>query len=537
MYSRFETQQIPAGIKKINPSELDSIWMKPMDLTSYDNVHIFGDIHGCNTVLQKRLDEIGGIKDDSFYIFLGDYIDRGIENAEVIKFLMSIKDRNNVYMLEGNHERWLWMWGNDLVSRSKEFELVTKPALEAEGISKADARNLYRKLGQCAYFTYGPETYLVTHGGLSTLPENLTLTPTEQMIKGVGSYDDFEKIAETFNNTTPDLCYQIHGHRNTKQVPIVVGERVFNLEGQVEFGGDLRSIHIGRVDEKHFAVRMAYTKNTVFKNQEVRSITKSSLADTIIALRSSKYINETKFGDIPSFNFTKSAFEGNHWNEQTIKARGLYIDTGKGKVVARAYDKFFNINQTEETKLEMLQHKLKFPVTAYVKENGFLGIVSYVEGKADLFITTKSNPEGDWAKYLKNMIYRKMTDTNYKKMKDYIKKNDVSFVFECVDMTNDPHIIDYPESKLVLLDIVYNDINFKKYSYEEMCYVANQFGLQHKERACEISNWQEFYDWYHEILEESYEYNSKKIEGFVIEDSNGYMVKVKLTYYNFWKFM
>lgn len=29
----------------------------------------------------------------------------------------------------------------------------------------------------------------------------------------------------------------------------------------------------------------------------------------------------------------------------------------------------------------------------------------------------------------------------------------------------------------------------------------------------------------------------EKIEGFVIEDSVGYMTKLKLTYYNFWKFM
>ena len=42
-------------------------------------------------------------------------------------------------------------------------------------------------------------------------------------------------------------------------------------------------------------------------------------------------------------------------------------------------------------------------------------------------------------------------------------------------------------------------------------------------------NWQEFFDWYHEILEADYEYEGHKIEGFVIEDSAGYMTKIKLT--------
>ena len=34
-----------------------------------------------------------------------------------------------------------------------------------------------------------------------------------------------------------------------------------------------------------------------------------------------------------------------------------------------------------------------------------------------------------------------------------------------------------------------------------------------------------------------YQYNGRKIEGFVLEDATGYMVKMKLAYYNFWKFM
>ena len=36
---------------------------------------------------------------------------------------------------------------------------------------------------------------------------------------------------------------------------------------------------------------------------------------------------------------------------------------------------------------------------------------------------------------------------------------------------------------------------------------------------------------------DNYQYNGKNIEGFVIEDNSGYMVKLKLAYYKFWKFM
>ena len=535
MYSRFTTQKIPSGIKVIKPDELDTIWMRMIDLSEYKKIHHIGDIHGCNAVLQKYISDNGGMKDDEFYIFTGDYIDRGLENADVVKFLISIKDKKNVLMLEGNHERWLWLYANGCTGKSKEFELITKPALEEARINKKDIRQLYRRFGQCAYYKYGDNVYLVTHAGLSTLPKNLSFVATDQMIRGVGGYNDFEKIAETFINTTPDNVYQIHGHRNTKRLDTKVNDRVFNLEGRVEFGGELRCV---QVDKN--GIHTIEIQNEVFKTPEMQSeqtVTSSSVADTIISLRANRYIQEKKFGNISSFNFTEKAFYDKVWDEQTIKSRGLYLDTLKGKVVARAYDKFFNINERPETKFDMLQYKLQFPVTAYVKENGFLGIVSYNEYEDDLLIASKSTLDSQFAQWFREMLYEKISADNIQEMKKYIKEHNVSFVFECVDMKNDPHIIEYPNSELFLLDIVQNDMNFSKYEYDTMVDVANQFGITTKEKAFEIATWQEFFDWYYDILEEDYEYDGRKIEGFVIEDSVGYMTKLKLTYYNFWKFM
>ena len=526
MYTRFTTQKIPSGITVIKPNELDKIWLKLFDLSDYKKIHHIGDIHGCNTALQKYFLDNGGMKDDEFYIFTGDYVDRGVENADTVNFMISIMNKKNVLMLEGNHERWLWLWANDCTGKSKEFELITRPELENAKVSKQDVRQLYRKFGQCAYYQYRGNIYLVTHAGLSTLPKNLSFVATDQMIRGVGNYSDFEKIAETFYDTTPENYYQIHGHRNTKQVPIKVNNKVFNLEGHVEFGGHLRCVQVDNEGIHTFEI-----KNDIFKTPELKekqSVVESDIGDVIMKLRSNRYIQEKKFGNISSFNFTSKAFYNKIWDEQTTKSRGLYLDTMKGKVAARAYDKFFNVNERPETKFEMLQHKLQFPVTAYVKENGYLGIVSYDEYKDDLFIASKATIDSQFAQWLKEMLYSKVSKDNLQNIKNYAKDNNVSFVFECVDMKNDPHIIDYPESKLVLLDIVRNQMDFSKYEYEDMCHIADKFGLIYKERAFEIANWQKFFDWYYEILEEDYEYNGRKIEGFVIEDSIGYMTKLKL---------
>ena len=536
MYSRFATQKIPSGITVIKPDELDRVWMKQIDLSSYKKVHVIGDIHGCATALKEYIQNV--INPDEFYIFTGDYIDRGLENAEVVNFLLAIYERPNVFLLEGNHERWLWVWANDGISKSKEFELVTKTQLNNAEVSKKDVRQLYRKMGQCAYFKYGNNVYLVTHAGLSAVPENLTKVATSQMIKGVGNYNDFELVAESFVNNTPDNYYQIHGHRNTKHLPTQVNERCFNLEGQVEFGGCLRCVEL-LPDGTHNVVEI---QNTVFAEPEAVADKTSttdvkSVGDVIMGLRQNRFIQEKQYGNISSFNFTKQAFYDKVWDDQTTKARGLYINVPKQKVVARAYDKFFNVNERPETKLDMLQYKLTFPAVAYVKENGFLGIVSYNEEDESLFITTKSCPDGDYAGWLRDMLEAKVPAETREKMRTYARDNNVSFVFECVDMKNDPHIIEYPESKLFLLDIVYNDMQYRKYGFEQMCSVADEFGLTHKEKAFVLESWQEFFDWYYEVVSEDYKYNGREIEGFVVEGADGYMVKLKLAYYNFWKFM
>lgn len=367
------------------------------------------------------------------------------------------------------------------------------------------------------------------------------------MIKGAGNYDDFEKIADTFYRTTAENCYQIHGHRNTKQLPVLVNDRVFNLEGQVEYGGCLRCV---QVDSD--GIHVFETENTVYKLPvpEEQTVGNSSVADTITALRASKYIKETPVrypaapkgasvpgSNISSFNFTDKAFFDRVWNTQTIRARGLYIDTVKGNVVARGYEKFFNVNERPETKFDELQRGLCFPVTAYVKENGFLGMVSYDEYQDDLFIACKSTIDSAYAGWFREMLYRELSSEKIEELKAFVREREVTLVFECVDMEHDPHIIAYPNSRLFLLDIVYNKMEFEKYEYDAMCQAAEQFGLAHKEKAFEILSWQEFFDWYYEILAEDYLYQGRKIEGFVIEDAAGFMTKLKLSYYNFWKMM
>lgn len=533
MYSRFETQKIPTGITVLRPDELDKIWYKPIDYSHYKRIHHIGDIHGCYTVLQECLKD--GLHDDELYIFCGDYIDRGIENIKVINYLYSIMNKPNVILLEGNHERWLWYWAHGGTSKSKEFECVTRRQLEAGGMDSKIARMLYRKLNQCVYYKYGEKTVLVTHAGLSVIPDNITLIATDQMVRGVGRYSEYIEVANTFDETMPENTYQIFGHRNTELLPISMSKRCFNLCDSVERGGYLRTITLD-ADGFH---PMLYQNTVYLEQSEVAeneyTQTEKSVMEVVDSLRQNRFINEKQFGNISSFNFTRDAFYKKHWDEQTVKARGLFVNTATGEIVARSYPKFFNVNERAETHFNMLRYKLRFPITAYVKENGFLGMVSYNAETDDFFIASKSTPEGDFANWMKEMFLERVKTPDA--LKKYLQSTNSTLVFECVDMEHDPHIIKYESSHLFLLDVVKNQLEFKKLPYSELLELGNEYGFEVKTKAFKIDSWEEFRNWYNEIMTEDYRFDGRIIEGFVVEDNVGYMVKFKLEFYKLWKHM
>lgn len=533
MYSRFITQKIPSGITVIKPEQyketIDSIYSL-RDFSHYNKIHHIGDIHGCYTVLNEYLKD--GLKDDELYIFVGDYLDRGIENAEVLKFLLEVYQKKNIILLTGNHEQHIYNYAHDIPGISKEFELNTRPQLIEANFDKREIRQLYRKFGQFAYYKYNDKIVLVTHGGLSCIPDSFVYISTDQIIKGVGDYKDMERVNKSFLRNTEENIYQIHGHRNNSGSPIQINERCFNLCGGAEFGGNLRVVTLSNNGFECIEV-----ENKVFKPIEKKE---TSLSDVTVEklvqlLRDNKFVQEKKFGDISSFNFTRDAFKDKIWTDLTTKARGLFINTRNSEIVARSYDKFFNLNEVESTKLMNLQNSLTYPLAAYVKYNGFLGIVGYDKEKDKLLITSKSSLIGSFSDNFRRIFGDKVTDQNA--VKEYLKENNLSFIFEVIDPVKDPHIIEYQTEDIVLLDAIYRNMDYKKVPYDKLVEIGKLFNLKVKELAYTFNSWSEFYKWQEVVKEDDYKYKGEHIEGFTLEDNDGFMFKMKLAYYNTWKFM
>ena len=500
-------------------SAAPAITLRPADYSCWKKIHIVGDIHGCFTVLREALPEI---RDDELYIFVGDYLDRGLENAAVLNFMLGIRDRKNCHFIEGNHEETLRSYAEDAKVTSSEF--LSRTRGEIDGIDRKEIRMFCRRLRQCDYFTCFGKTFLVCHGGIPNLPPlGLPGVAARDLVYGVGSYDDSDRIADSWTRTQPADFIQVFGHRSSKNAPVRLSDNVYCLEGKVEYGGNLRLLEISEdgIIPREF-------KNEVF--DPARSM---DVPELVEELRKNRYIIEKNFGSVSSFNFTSQAFERKIWNEQTITARGLYVDVGTGAVVARGYRKFFNLEERPETGFDVLKGSLKFPLRAYRKENGFLGLISLYNG--ELFITTKSNPEAEYAGFFRELLFEKCRDPEA--LREYLSKNPVTLVTECIDIVRDPHIIRYPESRVVLLDIVENTLEFSHRSYEELTAVGERIGLPVKKLSFVIGSPEEFGDWYNRERQETMDPLAEHTEGYVIEDAAGYMVKIKLPFYTFWKKM
>lgn len=361
-YARFKSQQIPTGIKVLDKTKpiIPQMSFDKIDLSHYRKIHHIGDVHGCCTVLKKYMDE--NYNEEDLFIFTGDYIDRGIENKEVLNYLFKCSSQKNFIFLEGNHEQQLRDWANDMYDNLTKGFKETLPQIEGGKVSKKDARKFCRNLRQFAYYTYNDKVVMVTHGGIPKILDNTLFMPTIDFIRGVGKYEDALAVNLAFETNMPENYYQIHGHRNIEDLPIKTTERCFNLEGQIETGGHLRVVTLDKNGfETHEILNEVFDTQTAVDSNNYEVITEEMMFNL---MQDNHLVAEKKSKKYPisAFNFKPMVFKGRLWDNQTIKARGLFFNNETKKITLRSYDKFFNINERENTKLHNLKRSMTFPV-------------------------------------------------------------------------------------------------------------------------------------------------------------------------------
>lgn len=172
-------------------------------------------------------------------------------------------------------------------------------------------------------------------------------------------------------------------------------------------------------------------------------------------------VKESGVPGVVACNFTRKAFYKGAWDAQTVRARGLFLDKSTGAVVARGYDKFFNIGQSgapstirdlaTEAAREARDNEC-YNVTMRKKHNGFLAIVSTIGG--NLVVLSKSGITA-YSREAERILRDQIGDAGCERLRRVLADNNLSATFECISK-RDPHMVYYTKDKMIFLDFINN---------------------------------------------------------------------------------
>lgn len=479
----------PSDIELLSPKEFHEWFDSPRiyDLTGFSSVLHIGDIQGCFDPLAEVFKN--GIDENTFYVFTGDYLDRGLQNAKVMAFMLSIYERSNVVCLWGNHENHLHKYARSLHTDNAVFEGQTRPELELAGITREQIDHFCDALVDIFLYRHGQHHVQVTHGGLHRAVSNPLLLPSRQARSGTGRYKTPVDIL--FDKNESGDWYQVHGRRNIGALPTRASERSYNLEGAVEFGGSLRMVllndggfsPVSVVNPTYRAARDREHRDhdTVpswiqLETQPCTTLTARQLCE----LDAHQDITKKEYAGVRSFSYSPSNTETEGLGAPCV-ARGLFVDAGSLEVIARGYDKFY---QWGEPKIESadpctLRQEILFPVSSYIQENGFFGLVG-VTPEGELFYSSKSTPNSRHARILKERVEGALSEGGRVVLARWLRDYEACLAFEVIEPLADPHIIEYDQPRLVLLDVIRRSLAFEKMPHQEAKNFAKLYGFESK---------------------------------------------------------
>ena len=475
-----------------------------MDLTSIlgkEKYLVVGDIHGCFDEFTQLLIE----GETHNIVSVGDLIDKGPKIRETLKFFMS---NTNSWVCMGNHENKFlrYLIGNKVSTDSlKETIEQTKDFNKYELALFIMSMPKMIKIGTNYIFHAGinPEKDIENQNRDWMLyarkfnPKNRTFTdlPTSNYWH--------EYIKDSNKNS---LFFGHHFHTNVN-----VAKNVYALDGHCVYGKELRAM---KMPEK---VVITYTSNKTYKDPTNSNSYLHPNLEPYEDLRSQGLITKSELDDLILYKYSKKCVYDKNWNEFTRKARGIIFDKKTGKVIARPFEKFFNIDEMPETTIENLP-KEKYKV--YDKLDGSLGIMYWHNYEPRIATTGSFYSEQaiEANKILKEKGY-------YDKLmsKEYPWSRGLTLLFEIV----------YPENKIVCDYLGQRDL-FLIGAIDTntgLCYDLHGSSLDNFIEHLGCPRALEYKDATINQIVESKDTISKDKEGWVIKWDNGLMAKVKGTEY------
>ncbi len=510
----------------------------------YEKLIIVGDIHGSRLMIEELEREYSKT---NFYVFLGDYLEKGKHSIYVARKLAKWYQNGNILLVEGNHERRMRDYANgtpwEEMGNSPEAKQMAKECKD-KNYSPVEAQRFINLLQSYAIVRFGQYTFYCTHGGISTkkMFENPAYLSSRVCIYGTSAYENIHLVEQKWNSEQKETDIMIHGHRNMGNTKLRPYLNVINLEQ-------------GITSEKGngtWAWIVVDSDGTIHEH-----LLKKCDASDISTMYRHPYIKEQKLeSGLNALNFSRDAFKEWVWDNVTTNARWLFYDPQTKKVKMRGYEKFFNVDEIET--IQEIVDWMEYPVYKYKKENGFFWLVGYHNNQ--VVYASKKTTEWDHAQWVQK--YLKPFE---KKIEQIVKKN-LTLVFElCIP--EDVHIKKYQWPHIYLLDVFRNDSIWPQAKYKDtprLWYeyvqktakfifgwkdgskfinnerkknVRNEWGekeeayYHHKELLCTIDTPEDLKFDFEESM------NDTGLEWYVYEGTNQKMTKLKTKWYTTWKWI
>ncbi len=430
--------------------------------------------------------------------------------------------------------------------------------LLTEKFGHGEVRKFFRKLLGYTHFKFNSSEYFICHGGFPRIPK--VKDKMIDIIRGVGKYGDEEEVIKYWSKNTNENQYLIFGHRDIYGIKNSLWNEyrgcIINGDAESDPNGTLKcfilrkdeakSTELVEVKTKQETFQTDYLSNKIFKylDEDMKFLNEKGI---IFTAQRHKFIDVKKVKDSEDFeiyaiNFSNKAFRRGIWDALSIHARGLFVlrnkKTKEEKIISRGYHKFFNTNERPETKIKNLRD-IKYPLEAYEKANGYLGLLSTFKNpetnEIEFFITSKTSVEGDFAKVFQKLIKPELNDD----IKNYLYDNNVTAVFEVIEPEFDPHIQKYNKPELVFLNLIKNEIDFKLALDKEdefMNFFKDSKLIRKVKKLREIESYKDLIEYLNELNSHDL-FDENFIEGAVIREKgeSPFMFKVKTEWYKFWK--
>jgi len=223
-------------------------------------------------------------------------------------------------------------------------------------------------------------------------------------------------------------------------------------------------------------------------------------------------VYEREFDGLFIYTYTPRAVRERVWNKTTRAARGLILD-GEGRIVARPFDKFFNMFERPETEPKNFPDE---PYTVEEKMDGSLGTVFWNPLTKSWDISTKGSLCSEQADYARENLLLRYDWYNTRRMKGGADKR-YTYLTEIIYPEN-RIVVDYGDWTGLKLIAVRHTTTGSEQPAGRIPIIADHLGMECRQSYP-----------HHRHLESLP--MSENMEGYVIRFESGLRVKVKNPWY------